>query len=110
MERIKPSIVEPFKPPPGMMMGGNLKAAATRPPSEQARSLYLDTASYHRVAIRAAIDAVGADHVVFGTDHPPVHTPPQSTVDIIKALGLSREEEEKIFTRNAEAILGKPKA
>jgi aminocarboxymuconate-semialdehyde decarboxylase len=95
-----------FGPPKGIMPGlGNLKPDATKTPSEAARSLYFDTASYHPVAIRAAIDAVGVDHVVFGTDHPPVHMLPQATANMIKTLGLSPAEEERVLTKNAESLL-----
>lgn len=43
-----------------------------RPPSEIIKQLYLDTVSFHEPAMRCAIETVGADHLVFGSDYPHV--------------------------------------
>lgn len=43
-----------------------------RPPSEYIKRLYLDTVSFHEPAMRCAIETVGADHIVFGSDYPHV--------------------------------------
>ena len=43
-----------------------------RPPSEIIRRLYLDTVLLHEPAERRAIETVGADHLVFGSDYPHV--------------------------------------
>lgn len=64
----------------------------SRPPSEYIKRLYLDTVSFHEPAMRCAVETVGADHIVFGSDYPHVigdiagavrtieHTAPEGTV------------------------------
>lgn len=46
----------------------------------------------------------GADKVLFASDYPAVHHA-RAIADVL-ALGLSAEEREKVFHRNAEALLG----
>ena len=41
-------------------------------PSEYLKMMYLDCTSYHAPAVKCAIETVGADHVLFGTDAPPL--------------------------------------
>jgi aminocarboxymuconate-semialdehyde decarboxylase len=43
---------------------------APTPPSEVMPRLFLDAVLYHRRALHAAADLVGASHMAFGTDHP----------------------------------------
>ena len=42
----------------------------SHPPSEDLARLYLDAVLYHPRAMRAAADLVGADRMLYGTDHP----------------------------------------
>lgn len=42
------------------------------PPTEYIRRLYLDTVSFHAPALRCALDTVGPDRIVFGSDYPHV--------------------------------------
>lgn len=77
------------------------------PPSERVGQLYLDTASYHPAAVRAAIAAVGADHVVFGSDYPPVGESPRPMLDVLAGMGLTPDEEAMITTTNARRLLGR---
>lgn len=45
-------------------------AAPDRPIVDYVESFYYDTISFHRPALNAAIETVGVDHFVFGTDYP----------------------------------------
>ncbi len=54
--------------------------------------------------IKKAIDAYGVDRVMFGTDYPMWE--PQAEIERLLSLGLSREDYEKIFHKNAERIFG----
>jgi aminocarboxymuconate-semialdehyde decarboxylase len=74
-------------------------------PSERIAQLYLDTASYHPVPVKAAIDAVGADHVVLGTDFPPAGRSPQPAVDLVRELGLDPGDRDLILSGNARLLL-----
>lgn len=42
----------------------------TKPPSEALACLWLDSVVYHRRGLAAAVDLVGTDRLLFGTDHP----------------------------------------
>ena len=69
---------------------------------------YGDTALFGAVArCRPTFDFFGLDHVLFGTDMPlggPEVIP--DTVADVRAVGLSREDEQKVMQGNAERVLG----
>jgi aminocarboxymuconate-semialdehyde decarboxylase len=78
----------------------------TRKPSEYVRMLYVDTVSWHQPAVMCALQTVGEDHVLFGTDCPPVNNPPLGdSVGLIKNLPVSEEVRNKIFGGNAKKLL-----
>ena len=45
----------------------------------------------------------GTDKILFGSDSP--WNAPSWDVDMLKTMGLTQEEEEKIFYKNAEKLL-----
>lgn len=53
---------------------------------------------------RMLIDRFGVDQVLFGTDYPMWDAADE--LKLISRIGLSEEEEEKIFHKNAERLLG----
>ena len=61
------------------------KAALDVAPSEQLARLYLDAVLYHPRALRAAASLVGADRMVFGTDHPFFSADPRTSLDAVEA-------------------------
>lgn len=71
-------------------------------------SVYIDTSFASRTVDpkdgAAVIRAFGADRVLFGTDCP--WDTPQSTLAWVESLGLSEEEKQKIYFRNAQRLLG----
>jgi aminocarboxymuconate-semialdehyde decarboxylase len=77
----------------------------TRPPASYIQQLYFDTVSYHPPAVQCAIDTVGIDHVVFGSDSPPVPIPLKRSVDVVNALKISGEDKQKILGGNAAKLL-----
>jgi predicted TIM-barrel fold metal-dependent hydrolase len=97
----------PFGGPPGPPAGLATATDGGSRPSEQLRSVYLDSACYHPSGVLAAIAAVGIDHVVFGSDHPPVDQTPQSSLDVINQLDLPDEDRGKILAGNATGLLGR---
>lgn len=78
----------------------------TRPPASYMKQLYFDTVCYHPPAVQCAIDTIGVDQVVFGSDSPPVPLPLARAVDTVKQLKISEEDKQKIFGANAAKLLG----
>jgi aminocarboxymuconate-semialdehyde decarboxylase len=74
-------------------------------PSEYLKMMYLESTCYHPPAARCAVETVGADHFLFGTDAPPLKSLKQEGVAVIKKLGLSPADEQKVFCDNAKRIL-----
>ena len=78
----------------------------TRPPSTYIKQLYFDTVCYHPAAIFCAIQTAGVDHVVFGSDSPPVPIPLRRAVEAVRQLSIPEEHKEKILGGNATRLLG----
>ena len=73
-------------------------------PGEYLKRIYVDTVSFHPPAVRCAIDTVGLDHVMLGSDFPPVPQPLVRTLGTVKALGLSPADEAKVLGGNARVL------
>ena len=71
------------------------------------RNVWLDTSSaipFMGIGEAAEIIAAhGADRILWGSDYPAVQ--PQTAIAQLESLGLSMEDQEKIFYRNAEKLL-----
>lgn len=76
------------------------------PPSAYIPRLYLDTMGFHPPAVICCVGTVGADHVLMGSDFPPVHVPLSRTVDLVRQLPLSLADREAILGGNAARLLG----
>ena len=74
-------------------------------PSHYLRQLYMDTVSYHAPAIMCGIQTVGVQHVVFGSDAPPLLPMLPRAKRIIEELPLSDEEKRAILGGNAAQLL-----
>jgi aminocarboxymuconate-semialdehyde decarboxylase len=77
----------------------------SKPPSEYVAQLYLDTMSFHVPAVMCAVATVGVDHVVYGSDHPPVHVPLMRSMAVVQNLPLSHADKAKILGLNASRLL-----
>ena len=74
----------------------------TKPPSEYLRSIYLDAVSPIPMAIQFGIDYVGADRMLYSSDHPWVD--PKVIANCVHSLALSAEDEAKVFGGNAKRL------
>lgn len=76
----------------------------TRPPSEHLRSVFLDTASPSADALAANMGVVGAGHMLFATDAPPLSSPLHHSIDLVRGLPLGEEDKERILGGNAQDL------
>jgi predicted TIM-barrel fold metal-dependent hydrolase len=79
-------------------------AHLTRAPSEYLKSIWLDVVSPLPLAIRFGRDFMGPDRLLFSSDHPWVE--PRVIIDCMAAAGLSLDDQERIFARNAQRLFG----
>lgn len=70
------------------------------------RNVYIDAISFHLPAMRCALDFLGVDHLMVGTDYAHPIGGPDKVVGFIKELGLSDEDYEKVLWRNAAGLFG----
>ncbi len=78
--------------------GGKLR----RPPSEYLRQVWLDAVTPLAPALRCAIDIVGADRMLYSSDHPWVD--PALIVQTVDSLGLPDAERTAIYRGNARTL------
>lgn len=78
----------------------------SRAPSDAIRDLYVDTVSSHEPAIQCAIDTLGADRILFGSDYPHVIADVGGTIDLLEEMGLGRRDKRSIFGNNVAPLLG----
>lgn len=79
-------------------------AAPERPIDEYLAEFYYDLISFHPPAIEAAIDTVGVDQLLFGTDYPFGMEDTDATLQSIDALGLSDAERADVMAGTAAAL------
>ena len=80
----------------------------TKRPSEYLKALYMDTVAYHLPAILCAYQTIGAEHLLFGSDAPPLLPLLPRAKKIIEELPITAYEREGIFSRNALRLLQRP--
>jgi aminocarboxymuconate-semialdehyde decarboxylase len=86
-------------------LGSYAPLLITRKPSDYLKMMYLESTCYHAPAARCAVETVGAGHFLFGTDAPPLTSMKKKGVEMIKQLGLSPEDERKVYGENAKELL-----
>jgi len=77
----------------------------TKRPSEYLKTLHMDTVAYHPPAIMCAYQTIGAEHLLFGSDAPPLLPLLPRAKKIIEELPITANEREGIFSRNALKLL-----
>ena len=77
----------------------------SHPPSHYLKMIYFDTVSYHLPALKCALDTIGVDHMVFGTDAPPLTPLKQRGLALIDGLALDPDDKRKVLSGNAKRLL-----
>ncbi len=93
--RDDPVILGPYGPP----------LHITRKPSDYLRRIYFDTVCYHAPAVECAINTVGADRLIFGTDSPMLIALKQRGLDLVRQLDLGAADKEKVLSGTARMLL-----
>ncbi len=75
-------------------------------PSTYLKRLYYDTVSFHAPALQCAIDTVGVDHLLLGSDAPHVIGDLPRAIETVEALPLDEGAREAILSGNARTLLG----
>ncbi|MBW1803026.1 MAG: amidohydrolase [Deltaproteobacteria bacterium] len=96
MERIDWTMVRPFDP--------ELRPKIKKKPSDYLRENVLITTSgnYYEPAFRCALEAMGVDRILLGTDYPYEET--DDCMQFLAKISLSEEEKEKLYHLNAKRI------
>lgn len=78
------------------------------PTSTYIKRMYTDIVSPHTMGMKFAVEYFGADHILYGSDYPCWN--PATALELFDAIGLSKEDQEKIFYSNARRFfaLGEP--
>jgi aminocarboxymuconate-semialdehyde decarboxylase len=77
-------------------------------PAASRRQVYIDTMGLHPALLRSAVDLLGADHVLMGTDWPIAveKSVPDRLQKAFAACGLSAAEQQMIASGNTLRLLG----
>jgi aminocarboxymuconate-semialdehyde decarboxylase len=89
----------------GFGNGANIRSDA---PALTRRHVYIDTMGLHRALVRAAVDLLGADHVVMGTDWPIAEekSVPERLTQALAHTGLGPAEQQMVAGGNTLRLLG----
>jgi len=68
------------------------------------RNVYVDSISFHLPAMKCALEYLGSDHILIGTDYAHPIGGPERIIRYVKDLGLSKKDYERILWRNAANI------
>jgi len=74
-------------------------------PGDYLKMVYMDSTSYHPPAVRCAIDTIGVDRIVFGSDSPMLLSIKRQALDTIYDLKLPEHEQEMILSGTAKKLL-----
>lgn len=70
------------------------------------RRVHVDTQTFHPPAIRCAVDTIGAEQVLFGSDFPPVPRSLQASVEDVRRSGIPEPAVAKVLGGNALRLFG----
>jgi aminocarboxymuconate-semialdehyde decarboxylase len=76
-----------------------------RPPSEIVERLYFDTVSASEPALKCAIETVGEDRLLFGSDYPQLSGDISSAISTVESA-VNRRHRGKVLGDTAERLFG----
>ena len=97
----------PPGPPPGAGPPGGpprFENKISQPPNSYLSQVNVDTANSSVPNHLANLELMGSDHLLFGTDSPPLATPLDAAIGLVEQLPISDEDKQKIFRGNAERL------
>jgi aminocarboxymuconate-semialdehyde decarboxylase len=77
-------------------------------PSHYLKKMYLDTVTYNAPAVRMVLDWMGPDHVIYGSDAPPLTSLKPRAIKLIRDLDIPEAQRAAIFSGNAAKLLKLP--
>jgi len=86
--------------------------AETGPPTPQApirqslERIYVDSATPSPLALAAAVEVFGPDHLLFGTDSPPLSLSLREALDRIEQAPMTGAQRRAVLSENAAALFG----
>ncbi len=92
--------------PPGPPPMAQYTNKITQPPSTYLRRVYVNTANSSVPNHLANLELMGADHMLFGTDSPPLATPLQDAIAMVDGLPVSAADKQGILESNARRLFG----
>jgi aminocarboxymuconate-semialdehyde decarboxylase len=66
----------------------------------------VDTATPSQLALAAAAEVFGPEHLLFGTDSPPLTSPLQATLDMVARLDVTEAQRDAIRAGTARELFG----
>jgi aminocarboxymuconate-semialdehyde decarboxylase len=75
------------------------------PPRHYLKMLYLDSACYWAPAAECALKSVGEDHLLFGTDSPPMVPLKLKGLELMDEMGMTSAQYAKVIGGNAARLL-----
>lgn len=78
------------------------KARLSQPPSVYLKRMYTDLVNPHSVGMKYALEYLGADHILYGTDYP--CWMPHDALRLFDEVGVGQADRERIFGGNAAQL------
>lgn len=74
-------------------------------PEHYLKKIYFDTVTYHLPAARMVLETVGADHLIYGSDAPPLTSLRTRAIKLVEDLQLPPAQREAVFFKSAAKLL-----